>query len=305
MDHHIAIQKLSEQMGLTSRTLRHWEAEGLIVSRRDQDSGWRCYDSRNVFFIRLIALLRGFDISLKDIKKILDSGRCETLEGVIRQYLVSLDQAKQAFDSARIRLQALLISLEDLTDLDLTVSNLEQILKRLSDNSDIEHEKEINAMQHENMDFSNIRFVTLPAMRAAYYIAVSTSPEEDALKAVTDWVKAQHLEGTARLLGGDMPPLPSADGKPYGYGVLATIPQGVTVTAPMKEMTVPGGLYAVMESSDDIGGSWKRLMQALQGHEEYTPDHTRQCYEEHIRNDAPEGSGRDYFLRLMEPVKRK
>ena len=70
-------------------------------------------------------------------------------------------------------------------------------------------------------------------------------------------------------------------------------------------MTVQGGLYAVMESSDDIGGSWNKLMDYLQAHEEYTPDSTRLCYEEHVRNDAPDGSGNEYFLRLMEPVKRK
>jgi DNA gyrase inhibitor GyrI len=70
-------------------------------------------------------------------------------------------------------------------------------------------------------------------------------------------------------------------------------------------MRVPGGLYAVAESSDDIGGSWKRLMKYLSAHEEYTPDESRHCFEEHIRNDAPEGSGHEYFLLLMEPVKKK
>jgi hypothetical protein len=70
-------------------------------------------------------------------------------------------------------------------------------------------------------------------------------------------------------------------------------------------MVVPGGLYAAFESTDDIGGSWKKLMQYLADHEEYAFDHSRQCYEEHIRNDAPEGSGHEYYLHLLEPVKRK
>jgi DNA gyrase inhibitor GyrI len=70
-------------------------------------------------------------------------------------------------------------------------------------------------------------------------------------------------------------------------------------------MNMPGGLYAAFESSDDIGGSWKKLMQYLSDHEEYTPDGSRLCFEEFIRNDAPVGSGHEYFLNLLEPVKRK
>ncbi len=304
MDHFVPIHKLSEQLGLTSRTLRHWEAEGLIVSHRDMDSGWRCYDDQNVFFIRVTALLREFDISLKDIKIILNSGKRETLESIVRRYLNELDETRITFSSLEKRLRSLLRALSTLGP-ELTEHSFEQILTSLPSKNTGDVEKEKSNMLQENITTPSVRFVTLPPMRTAYYIAVSSSPEEEALKTVTDWVKVKHLEGTARLFGGDMPPYPSGEGKPYGYGVLASIPDGVEVAAPLKEMTVQGGLYAVMESSDDIGGSWKKLMDYLQTHMEYAPDSSRLCYEEHVRNDTPEGSGNAYFLRLMEPVKRK
>jgi len=304
MDHFVAIHKLSEQLDLTSRTLRHWEAEGLITSQRDIDSGWRCYDSRNVFFIRVTALLRDFDISLKDIKKILNSGKCEMLENVIRQHLSELDETRLAFSSLEKRLRSLLQDLGSLGP-ELTEQNLEQILTGISSVNAGDAEKEKSNMLQEKIINPSVRFVTMPPMRAAYYIAISSSPEEEALKTIIDWIKVKRLEGTARLFGGDMPPYPSGEGRPYGYGVLASIPDNVEVAEPLKEMTVQGGLYAVMESSDDIGGSWNKLMDYLQTHEEYTPDSTRRCYEEHVRNDAPDGSGNEYFLRLMEPVKRK
>lgn len=60
-----------------------------------------------------------------------------------------------------------------------------------------------------------------------------------------------------------------------------------------------------MESTDDIEGSWKKLMTSLTLHEKYTPDHTRLCFEEHIRNDRPEGGGSAYLIHLLEPVKQK
>ncbi len=304
MDHFVAINKLSEQLGLTSRTLRHWEAEGLITSRRDMDSGWRSYDSRNVFFIRVTALLREYDISLKDIKRILDSGKCETLESILRRYLDELDKTRLSYAGLEKRLRSLLGTIGSLGP-ELTENSLELIVAGVPAKGAGEEKKEKEIMLHETIGTPAVRFVTLPAMRAAGYTAVSLSPEEEAQKTVIEWVKARRLEGTARYFGSDMPPYPSGEGKPYGYGMLAIIPDGVEITAPLKETTVHGGLYAVMESGDDIGGSWKKLMQYLHAHDEYTPDASRQCYEEHVRGDAPDGSGREYFLRLMEPVKRK
>lgn len=305
MDQHIAISKLSEQMGLTSRTLRHWESEGLFKSDRDLSSGWRSYDSHNVFRIRVTALLRGYDIALKDIKKVLDSGSCQTLCAIIRQYLQELAERRRQNESAEKCLKALLSSLNGLDNAQLDEANLEQLLASIPADENRNQEKEDQTMMESNTANLHVRFVTLPPMRAAYHVAVSVSPEEEALKTVTDWLKAQNLLGTARIFGSDMPPMPSGGNKPYGYGVLASIPEGVDVPAPLKVMDVPGGLYAAMESSDDIGGSWKKLMQYLSAHEEYAPDPSRRCYEEHIRSDAPEGSGREYFLCLMEPVKRK
>ena len=39
MNKPISINKVAEQMGLTSRTLRHWESEKLFSSIRDVESG--------------------------------------------------------------------------------------------------------------------------------------------------------------------------------------------------------------------------------------------------------------------------
>lgn len=305
MEQLIAIQKLAEQMGLTSRTLRHWEAEGLLSSQRDPWSGWRSYDSLNVFRIKVTALLRSYDISLKDIKQVLDSSSCACLCAVIRRSLDELAAQRQESEALKKNLDALLSSLRGREDMKLTEETLKQMPAHLPCENSLDQEKEHQTMIHTHTGIPQVRFVTLPPMRAAYHIAVSLSPEEEALKTVTGWLKENHLQGTARIFGGDMPPMPSGEGKPYGYGVLASIPESFAVSSPLQEMNVPGGLYAVMESSDDIGGSWKKLMQYLKDHEEYEPDRLRPCFEEHIRNDAPEGSSHEYFLRLMEPVVRK
>ena len=79
------ISKVTLATGLTSRTLRYWESKGLLKSIRDPVSGWRMYDEQALRHIRITALLRGLDISLKDIKQVLTSQTAQTLQGVLQK----------------------------------------------------------------------------------------------------------------------------------------------------------------------------------------------------------------------------
>ncbi|WHY21200.1 effector binding domain-containing protein [Paenibacillus sp. G2S3] len=152
----------------------------------------------------------------------------------------------------------------------------------------------------------HVRFITLSPMRFAYNIAVSTSPEDEAMLPVMEWLEANYLLGTARLFGGNTNPHPSGENNPYGYGFCTSIPENVEIPSHLKEMRFDGGLYAMTESSDDIYGSWQALMSFLDNNIDYQADHDSRLYlEEHIRNDSPKGSGNEYVLNLLEPVKKR
>ncbi|ASA26008.1 GyrI-like domain-containing protein [Paenibacillus donghaensis] len=120
---------------------------------------------------------------------------------------------------------------------------------------------------------------------------------------VLEWIKASNLLSTARFFGGNVKPMPSNRGKPYGYGMIVTIPDGVSVPMHLKEMVLPGGLYAIFESSEDVNLSWKTFMGRLAKDGIYKSDRSRLCLEEHIRNEKPSGCGNEYHLILLEPVK--
>lgn len=66
----ISINKVSEQMGLTSRILRYWESEHLFTSIRNADSGWRTYDEYAILCIQITSFLRKMDIPIKEIKAV-------------------------------------------------------------------------------------------------------------------------------------------------------------------------------------------------------------------------------------------
>ncbi len=90
MNRSVAINKLSEQMGLTSRTLRHWESEGLFKSERDTSSGWRIYDENALLCIRITAVLRKMDIPIKDIKTVISNKSPAELSMVVENKINAL-----------------------------------------------------------------------------------------------------------------------------------------------------------------------------------------------------------------------
>lgn len=290
MNRSIAINKLSEQMGLTSRTLRHWESEGLFKSERDTSSGWRVYDENALFCIRITVLLRKMNIPLKEIKTVIDNQSLSLLSRVVENKLSDLHVQK--------------------SELSLFQGQLEQVQKYLhKQEADqfVKFEEILSEMEGLFMrslsEVSRFKVITLPPMRVAYHIAVGISPEDEAMAPVVEWIKSLNLLSTARFFGGNVKPLPSELGKPYGYGMCVTIPEGISVPQPFKEMVLPGGLYAMLESSEDVNLSWKSLMKDLSKSGIYKSDQSRQCLEEHIRNEKPDGSGNEYHLILLEPVK--
>jgi DNA-binding transcriptional MerR regulator/DNA gyrase inhibitor GyrI len=290
MNRSVTINKLSEQMGLTSRTLRHWESEGLFTSERDASSGWRVYDENALMRIRITAILRRLDIPLKDILMVLANQSLSHLTMVVKKKMSGLQMKKAEITRFQEQLELVLHYLQTQED-----GSLLRLDKLLTDTEDI--------YMRQPSGTSTLKIVNLPAMRMAYHIAVSSAPEEEAMAPVLEWTRAAKLLGTARFFGGNMRPFPTEAGNPYGYGMCVSIPDGVAVPEHLKEMVLPGGLYAVLESSDDIPGSWSMLMKALKEDGVYKSDRSRLCLEEHIRNEKPEGSGNPFHLVLMEPVK--
>lgn len=302
MNKPLAINKVAEQMGLTSRTLRHWETEKLFSSIRDVDSGWRTYDDNAILCIKITALLRKIDIPIKEIKSVLDCMSISKLYEIVSNQLMVIDIENAEIIYRKKQLEQLLLFLSERSSLPINEESLYQ-LQEVNRNFVSIKKEDLSMINYS--ETSNIKFITLPSMRMVYHIAISVTPEDEAMEPVITWIKSANLMGTARLFGGDMKPMPSGEGKPYGYGFCASVPEGVIIPEYLKEMTLPGGLYAVMDSTDNVRESWQTLMNHLSKQDKYKSDHSRLCLEEHIRNDNPEGCGNEYSLRLMEPVKLK
>ncbi|WP_410770300.1 MerR family transcriptional regulator [Fontibacillus sp. BL9] len=290
MNGSVAINKLSEQLGLTSRTLRHWESEGLFKSERDASSGWRIYDEHALSCIRITALLRKMDIPIRDIKSVIASQSLTQLGRAIESKIAELQRQNDESLLFQQQLGQILKFLQQqpadcFSNMDLILTETEDLF--------------MSSLQESRL----IKMITLPPMRVVYNIAIGVSPEDEAMGPVLEWIKSSNLLSTARFFGGNVKPMPTRSGTPYGYGMCATIPDGIPVPNHLKEMVLPGGVFARLESSEDVSFSWKTLMRELARNGKYKSDRSRLCLEEHLRNDKPDGCGNEYDLILLEPVK--
>jgi DNA-binding transcriptional MerR regulator len=83
-----SIQEIARLTGITSRTLRHYDAVGLLPAVRTTASGPRRYDRTALVRLQRILLLRDLGLGLGDIAEVLDSGEEEAQ--ALRRHLVTL-----------------------------------------------------------------------------------------------------------------------------------------------------------------------------------------------------------------------
>lgn len=308
MSHFEPIHKVSEQLGVTSRTLRHWEEKGLLQSQRDMQSGWRVYNKEALQRIRLVKLLRELDIPLKSVKVILDSTDPQVAARVIEDQINKLNEENIVITQRKGLLGKCLLVLNSMNPIADTSEYLVYMEKTLalqiiSKNNMIKQWEDI-IMIKDTIVSGALRVVDLPAMRVAVYNVISASPEEEALQKVLGWAESEDLMGTARIFGFNTTAY-NPGSTEYGWAACVTVPEQVVLPGYLEEKRLPGGLYASLNSTNEVYDSWQMLMRLLKENNEYIVDESRPCLEEHIRSGEDKGQGNDFYLNLLEPVSKK
>jgi DNA-binding transcriptional MerR regulator len=68
----ITISSLAQQVGVSPRTIKHWEEKGIIESELRSSGGFRLYSQVYIYMCKLIKDLQLFNYSLEEIKIISD-----------------------------------------------------------------------------------------------------------------------------------------------------------------------------------------------------------------------------------------
>lgn len=66
------IQELSKETGVSAKTIRYYEEIGLLPDPSRMENNYRQYDQQDVDRLRLVAGARRLDLSLEEIRELLD-----------------------------------------------------------------------------------------------------------------------------------------------------------------------------------------------------------------------------------------
>ncbi|MEZ7890932.1 MAG: MerR family transcriptional regulator [Candidatus Wallbacteria bacterium] len=304
----ISIHELSLKFGLTSRTLRHWEDEGLFQSRRDIQSGWRVYDQEALKTIKFILILRELDISIKNIRLILKNDDIKMMISILEKQAEIFDK-NAAYSIAKKNMLKKFIEIINLLGSNenrrMLMENIENYMQ-IQNFSVKKHMKNLEeTIMHNNLrQTGNLKIISLPLMRTASFNVVSESPEDEALNRVITWAENENLMSTVRIFGYNTTPYEPQQ-KKYGWAACVTIPDNVKIPEYLEEKKLPGGLYASLESTNEVYDSWQKLTILLKENNEYSIDLTRPCLEEHIKSAENKGTINNFYITLLAAVKKQ
>ena len=100
------VKEISDLTGISVRTLHYYDEIGLLKPTEKSDAGYRLYDDKALETLQQILFFREFDISLKEIKAVLDNPALERYQilQVQRKMLVTKKE----------RMERLIASIDDI-----------------------------------------------------------------------------------------------------------------------------------------------------------------------------------------------
>ena len=140
------VGEVAERFSLTVRTLRHWEAQGLLAPTARSWSNYRLYSAEDCARVQRIVIYRATGMKLIDIKSLLDSG--DTAVEHLKRQRERLVAHRRETDAM---IEALDTLLEDaMNDNELT---LEEVGKILGDADFAAHQSEAEERYGDTADW--------------------------------------------------------------------------------------------------------------------------------------------------------
>ena len=114
----LKIGEVAARSGLTVKTIRFYCDEGLIQPTSRSDGGFRLFNPEALNDMAFIRTLRGLDIPLPDVMKILESRRsgictCTSLQSTIRSKAGEIEHKITALRAMHVELMELLNHWQD------------------------------------------------------------------------------------------------------------------------------------------------------------------------------------------------
>lgn len=302
----------------------------MIVPAKKEDSAYRAYDTETITRLRQIIILRKLRIPLKQIGEILQSADARVAIEAFERSLIEIEDEMTALSTIRSVIKAFIDHLnlgsaifalpedEGLLEIvdALTVSKInfkeEKSMEQLNQASE-------KLSRFEDKD---VRIVYLPPMTVAAAYASGEDCEGKAAGMIRQFVKESGLlriKPDARSFGFDCSNGAAEIGEPsHVYEVWVSVPDDMTIPAPLVKRVFSGGLYAAHVLRAWDFGDWRLLGEWVNASGKYDNDWNSprwtspetvsgQGFEETLNfyNYVQNGEMKDLQLDLLFPIKEK
>lgn len=106
MKKYFSIGEAAKAVHTTSETLRHYDRIGLVKpSRKDKWTNYRYYTEQDIVRLNTVRALQVMDLSLQEIKKVLEYDDLEKIVDFLRQAEKKADQKIEALEYSKLKIQ--------------------------------------------------------------------------------------------------------------------------------------------------------------------------------------------------------
>ncbi|WP_055668815.1 MerR family transcriptional regulator [Desnuesiella massiliensis] len=306
----IKITDLTNQLGISSRTLRYYEQVGLVQSVRLQFEKYRFYDSENIGRIKQIIVLRKMQIPIKDIISIYES---EDMTVLVESFVSRINAIDNEIDALRDLkhiidefLQAMLKSgIKHISALPLLY---EKIDKQLEAQEIRENEKEISFERLSDLSEKmsvplDLIIIDLPPMRV-----LSSKLKDSDISDVDgfwDWLSKSRIPfgtpGSHKLFEYQKDNVQTV--------IIQNIDRDFNNDSPYSDYEFEGGLFAVgsVYVEDDIASFHHRMINSFDNNPYYEVDyrHGGRLRHESLAESVISSDSRREKINIFLPVKRR
>jgi DNA-binding transcriptional MerR regulator len=284
----VKITDLTEQLGISSRSLRYYEQVGLITSIRPEFEKYRFFDAPTVERLKQILVLRKMQIPIRDILRIYESEDMSVVVEAFVDRIAAIDNEVNALsEMKRIVSDFLEIMLSNgirkISALPLLYDRMSRQLEACGEDGrkTLTYE-ELSAASQRVSKAPEVRLITLPPMR------VLSSYTKDSAKTLSDaggfwqWL---HARGLVPAGYGNHGLLEYQDSETRETVMLLRVDDGFINDSPYMDERFDGGLFAAcgVYADEDIAACREAVIRSFDGNAFYQIDYR---HNGRLRHDA-------------------
>ncbi len=132
------INEVEHIVGLSKKSIRYYEENGLLTPKRNHENGYRIYTEEDIQILRTIKFLRELDVPIRDLKRLHD--KTLTLQDCMKERIKKIETEEKKYQKIKELCLKIISSNETYQNIDIT-----------------EYFQEVNRLNKEGFTMRNVK----------------------------------------------------------------------------------------------------------------------------------------------------